>query len=151
MFRGLHEHTIDSKGRTHVPARFREVLLQQTPQDMPEQLIITTGVDPCLAAYTPEAWSEFEAKLASLSQFDPAVVQLKRIYVAGASECDIDKHGRILIPPVLRQYARLDRDVIWAGMVTTLELWSKQAWDARMLAGREDRSALARSMMELGL
>lgn len=151
MFRGLHEHTIDAKGRTHVPARFREVLLGQTPQDMPEQLIVTTGVDPCLVAYTPEAWSEFEGRLASLSQFDPAVVQLKRIYVAGASECDIDKHGRILIPPVLRQYAHLDRDIVWAGMVTMIEIWSKQAWDARMFAGREDRSALARAMMELGL
>ena len=151
MFRGLHEHTIDAKGRTHVPARFRDVLVQETPTDGPEQLIITTGIDPCLTAYTPRAWAAFESRLASLSQFDPAVVQLKRIYVAGASECDIDKHGRVLIPPVLRQYAGLDRDIVWAGMVTTLEIWSKPAWDARMLAGREDRTALARAMMELGL
>lgn len=152
MFRGLHEHSIDAKGRTAVPARFREVLAAQlSKKNAQEQLIITTGIDPCLVAYTPAQWAAFEAKLAGLSQFDPAIVQLKRLYVAPATECDIDKHGRLLLPPVLRQYAGLDKDIVWAGMVTTLEIWAKEAWDARMAASRQDRATLARSMTELGL
>lgn len=160
MFRGLHEHSIDAKGRINVPARFREVLSRQlvaspanpaVSEPAAEQLIITTGIDPCLVAYTPAQWEVFEARLAALSQFDPAVVQLKRIYVAGASECDIDKHGRLLIPPPLRQYAGLEKDVVWAGMVTTIEIWAKDAWDTRMAASREDRAAIARAMTELGL
>jgi MraZ protein len=160
MFRGLHEHSIDAKGRLNVPARFREVLARQLVPEPAnavaagapvEQLIITTGIDPCLVAYTPAQWELFEARLASLSQFDPAVVQLKRIYVAGASECDIDKHGRLLIPPPLRQYAALEKDVVWAGMVTTIEIWAKEAWDTRMAASRQDRAAIARAMTELGL
>src|SRR5688572_11491402 len=132
MFRGLHEHTIDAKGRTAVPARFRDVLARGLGDGAPEQLIITTGIDPCLVAYTPAQWGAFEAKLAGLSQFDPSVVQLKRIYVAPATECDIDKHGRLLLPPVLRHYAGLEKDIVWAGMVTTMEIWAKDAWDARM-------------------
>ena len=151
MFRGLHEHSIDAKGRISVPARFRDVLSRQTEPEAAEQLIVTTGIDPCLVAYTPQAWGAFEDKLAKLSQFDPAVVQLKRIYVAGATECDIDKHGRLLIPPVLRAYANLEKEVVWAGMVTVIELWNKDTWDARMAASREDRGAIARAMTELGL
>ena len=92
-----------------------------------------------------------QEKLAGLSQFDPAVVRLKRIYVAPASECDIDKHGRLLLPPVLRSYAGLDKDIVWAGMVNTLEIWAKDAWNARMAESREDPEALARAMTELGL
>lgn len=143
MFRGLHEHSIDAKGRTAVPARFRAQLA--------DQLIITTGMDACLVAYTPDQWEAFEARLAGLSQFDPAIVQLKRLYVAPATECDIDKHGRLLVPPVLRQYAGLDKDVVWAGMVTTIEIWAKEAWDARMAVSRQDRAGVARAMTELGL
>ena len=159
MFRGLHEHSIDAKGRTHVPARFRDVLARDTPTNASDMsspaaadtLIITTGLDPCLVAYTVPAWYAFEKRLAALSQFDAAVVQLKRIYVAFATECDIDKHGRLLIPPVLRQYAALDKDIVWAGMVTTIEIWAKEAWYERLATSRGDRATVAQAMAELGL
>src|SRR5262245_10763825 len=117
MFRGLYEHSIDGKGRTSLPVHFREVLAAE-PNGDKDSLIITTGIDRCLVAYPLPEWRAFEAKLAGLSQFDPAVVQLKRIYVAGATECPIDKHGRLLIPPMLREYAKLEGEVVWAGMVT---------------------------------
>src|SRR5688500_18443818 len=112
-FRGLYEHTIDAKGRTSLPARFREVVLGADGAGE-EPLIITTGFERCLVAYTRAEWQAFEAKLAALSQFDPAVVQLKRIYVAGATECAIDKHGRLMIPPMLREYAALEKNLVWA-------------------------------------
>src|SRR5690349_14786836 len=128
MFRGLHEHTIDAKGRTSLPLRLREALARgraaaaEEGADGEERLILTTGIDRCLVAYPIAEWQAFEARLAGLSQFDPAVVQLKRIYVAGAAEASLDKHGRLLIPPMLREYADLQRDVVWAGMVTHIEL-----------------------------
>lgn len=167
MFRGLHEHTMDAKGRTSFPSRFRDVLrAQQSPaaaQAEPpssaageadaseERLIITTGIDRCLVAYPPAEWEAFEQRLAGLSQFDPAVVQLRRIYVAGAHECSLDKHGRLLIPPMLREYAQLERDVVWAGMVTTIEVWAKGLWMEQMAASRQDRQGIAKALTELGL
>lgn len=151
MFRGLHEHSIDPKGRTQCPARFRDVLKKEAVEGDPEQLVITTGLDACLVAYTPTAWAAFEARLAALSQFDPAVVRLKRIYVASATECEIDRHGRLLLPPPLRHHAGLQKALVWAGMVTTCEIWDSAAWHTRLQASREDRSAIARALTELGL
>ena len=153
MFRGLYEHTIDPKGRTSFPARFRDLLdtADRNDADASDSLIITTGIDRCLVAYPVAAWNAFEAKLAALPQFDPAVVQLKRLYVAGATESQVDRHGRLMIPPVLREYARLERDVIWAGMVTTIELWAKEVWNEQVKELRSDPQAIARALGGLGL
>lgn len=166
MFRGLYEHSIDAKGRTSIPVRFRGALRSledgarddQDPQDgdgegggTHESLIITTGIDRCLVAYPVREWRAFEARLAGLSQFDPAVVQLKRIYVAGATDCPIDRHGRLLIPPMLREYAGLERELVWAGMVTTIEIWAKERWTEQVAVSRADPGAIARALTELGL
>jgi len=166
MFRGLYEHAIDAKGRTSLPLVLRDTL-NKFVTDAPrpslgsegedglaaatDTLIITTGIDRCLVAYPVPEWSALETKLAALSQFDPAVAQLKRIYVAGATECGIDKHGRLLIPPMLREYASLDKVVVWAGMVTTIEIWAKELWVEQVAASRADPKAIARAMTELGL
>lgn len=169
MFRGLHEHTIDAKGRVSLPQRFRELLdrnsghaearrgagADDTDDDNATgndpSLIITTGIDKCLVAYPKAEWEAFEARLAALPQFDPAVVQVKRIYVAGATECPIDKHGRLLIPPMLREYAGLGRDAVFAGMVATIEIWSKETWTEQSRLSRSDRQAVAQKLAELGL
>ncbi|MCK5688064.1 division/cell wall cluster transcriptional repressor MraZ [Myxococcota bacterium] len=151
MFRGLYEHTINEKGRTSLPSSLREELAISVPQGSEERLIITTGIDRCLVAYPPAEWEAFEKRLAGLSQFDPAVVQLKRIYVAGATECSLDKHGRLLIPAMLREYAGLERDVVWAGLVTTIELWDKERWLEQEKSNRQDPIAIANSLKELGL
>lgn len=156
MFRGLHEHTIDAKGRTSFPARLREALNNsddvgngETGEE--DRMIITTGIDRCLVAYPIAEWRAFEARLAALPQFDPAVVQLKRIYVAGATEVSLDKHGRLLIPPMLREYAELQQHVVWAGMVTTIELWAKERWAEQVAVSRANPGAVAKALGELGL
>jgi MraZ protein len=130
--------------------RFREAL-EGLSDDGPPRLVVTTGIDRCLVAYPEPEWSAFESRLAALSQFDPAVVTLKRIYVAGATECTIDKHGRLLIPPMLREYAGLSRDLVWAGMVTFIEIWSKDSWTEQAASARVNRTAIARALTELGL
>lgn len=156
MFRGLYEHTMDAKGRTSLPGLFRDVLAKNAAspdgaEGEESRLIVTTGIDRCLVAYPVAEWQAFEARLAGLSQFDPAVVQLKRIYVAGAAECVIDKHGRLLIPPMLREYAQLSSNLVWAGMVTTIEIWSKELWAEQAAAMRQDRGAIAKALTGLGL
>ena len=102
MFRGRYEHTVDPKGRTSLPSRFREILADRSD----DRLIVTTAIDaPCLIAYPFAEWQRFEERLMALPQFDPAVVKLKRVYVSSAMECSVDRNGRILIPPVLREHA----------------------------------------------
>lgn len=151
MFRGLYDHTIDAKGRTSLPVRFRSALQSFNGSGTPDVLIVTTGIDRCLVAYPENTWRDFENKLASLSQFDPNVVQLRRLYVAGATECVLDKHSRLMIPPMLREYAEIDRDIVWAGMVSTIEIWSKSLWQQQAMTSRENRQQIAQALSELGL
>lgn len=118
------------------------------------RLVITTALEPCLAAYPMREWLAFEERLSRLPQFDPAVSNLRRIYVSGAIECEVDKLGRLLIPATLRTYAGLDRDCVWAGMGNHIELWSKSRFDdlhASVLSDGEKRLAMARRLAELGL
>lgn len=118
------------------------------------RLVITTALDPCLAAYPMREWLAFEERLGRLPQFDPAVANLRRIYVSGAVECEVDKLGRLLLPAPLRAYAGLERDCVWAGMGNHIELWSKGRFDdlhASVLSDSEKRLAMARRLAELGL
>jgi transcriptional regulator MraZ len=142
LFLGTHAHTLDGKGRVSLPVRFREALGDG-------RLILTTNVDShgrCLVAYPASSWARFLARVADLPQFDEDVLLLKRLYVAGASECAIDALGRILVPPTLREHAELSREVIWAGMGRQIELWDKDRWTAL----RGDGS-LAQRLAKLGL
>ena len=134
MFRGVFEHQIDSKGRTSLPARLRETLVGTYD----ERLILTTALDPCLHAYPVREWELLEATLAKRNPMEAGVKTLMRLYVASAQECPIDKLGRVLIPPTLRAHAKLEKDVVWAGMVKVIELWSKSGWRQ---AQEEARSA----------
>ncbi len=150
MFRGRYEHSIDAKGRTSVPSRFREVMVAQGDS----KLVVTTGLDTCLVAYPMAEWLAFEKRLSELPRFDTDVVTLKRIYVSGAVECEIDKVGRILIPAALRKHARLQRDALWAGMGSYLELWAKESFeDLRqdVLSDEDRRLGIAKRLAELGL
>jgi MraZ protein len=147
MFRGRHEHTIDAKGRTSVPARYREALGAAAER----RIVLTSALDPCLVAYAPMEWSAFEDRLARLPQFDRAVQKLKRIYLSGAVECDIDDVGRILVPPTLRDHARLKKDVLWAGAGRYAELWDKDEWQKHFETTDEEKREIAARLAELGL
>jgi len=126
MFRGHFEHAIDAKGRTSIPSRFRDVLTAENDA----RLIVTPALfDPCLHVHPMRAWEDLEAKIAGLPQFDPNVVAFRRRYISAAVECEIDKMGRILIPPALREHAGLQKDALWAGMGQTIELWAKERWN----------------------
>jgi MraZ protein len=118
------------------------------------QLVLTTGLDSCLVAYPMVEWIAFERRLSELPQFDADVVTLKRIYVSGAVECDVDKVGRLLIPAALRKHAGLKRDALWAGMGSYIELWAKASFEdlrKEVLSDEERRLGIARRLAELGL
>ena len=147
MFRGVYEHQVDAKGRTSLPAKLRDVLVGSYD----ERLIVTTSLDPCLHAYPVREWEQLEASLSRRNPMEPGVKQLMRLYVAPAQEVTLDKLGRVLIPPALRAHAGLDKDVVWAGMVKVIELWSREGWakaqeDARNEA---DSAEVMRVLTEL--
>jgi MraZ protein len=147
MFRGRHEHTIDAKGRTSVPARYRDALDAAGEK----RIVLTSALDRCLQAYSPPEWSAFEERLAKLPQFDRVVQKLKRICVSGAVECDIDDVGRILVPPSLREHAGLRKEVLWAGSGRYAELWDKEEWLKNIETSDEERQSMAQRLAELGL
>lgn len=150
MFRGRYEHSIDAKGRTSVPSRFREVMVAGGDN----RLVLTTGLDRCLVAYPMSEWVAFEKRLSELPQFDADVVMLKRIYVSGAVECELDKVGRILIPAALRKHAGFSRDALWAGMGSYVELWAKEEFEGlrnEVLADDARQLEIKKRLAELGL
>ena len=159
LFRGLFEHSVDQKGRTSMPALLRDEFARLSGASELDddgsapgwRFVITTAIDRCLVAYPLLEWARFEEKLASLSQFDPALVQLRRVYIAAAVECGLDKHGRLMIPPMLREHAGISRELIWAGMGRMVELWSKDAWTREATSSRQDRGVIASKLSELGL
>ena len=147
MFRGRYEHTIDAKGRTSLPARYRDVLSSIGER----RVIVTSALDPCLVAYTAPEWTAFEERLAKLPQFDRAVQKLKRIYVSGAVECEVDDSGRILIPQTLRDHAKLQKDVLWAGNGKYAELWDAEQWKKFFETDDDERQQISARLAELGL
>ncbi|WP_394826410.1 division/cell wall cluster transcriptional repressor MraZ [Pendulispora albinea] len=147
MFRGRYEHSIDAKGRTSLPARYRDHLAALGER----RIVLTSALDPCLVAYAMPEWTAFEEKISKLPQFDRAVQKLKRIYVSGAVECEVDDSGRILVPPTLREHASLQKDVLWAGAGKYAELWDKAAWKQAFETTEDERRDISARLAELGL
>lgn len=146
MFRGRYEHTIDNKGRISLPAKFREVL---AGKDDPR--LIITNFDGCLYAYPFSEWERLEEKMSSLSLVKKEVNSFLRFFISGASECGVDKLGRITIPPVLRNYAFLEKDIVIAGMLKRFEVWSREKWGEVMKKSDEEIDKIGDVLSELGI
>jgi MraZ protein len=150
LFLGSFEHTLDGKGRVALPARFRDALA--AVGDL--RLILTTNVDPggqCLVAYPLKEWQAFQERIAALPQFDEAVIRLKRLHVAGASECAPDRQGRILVPPVLREYAGLKEQVLFAGLGPSIEIWDRMRWEEERARAKQSLAEINAAIARLGL
>ena len=147
MFSGVFQHSIDAKGRTSLPAKFRETLSAQGA----DKLFITRDlIDDCLLAFAPAAWTKVAEKVAARSMFDPDARKVARLFFAPAHECPVDKLGRILIPPSLRESAGLVEEITWAGQVERIEIWAPPKWAAEQKKARESESGeqLARRLSE---
>lgn len=146
MFRGQFQHTIDGKGRVSLPSRFRDALLC----DGDARMVITPApFDPCLHLYPFRAWEEFERKIADLPSLDPTIVRFRRIYVSPAIELELDRAGRVLLPPSFREKAQLQREVLFAGMGRILEVWSQERWDEATAMSAEEMASFKASVQEL--
>ncbi len=141
MFMGEYNHTIDAKGRLIVPSKFREIL--------GDVFVVTKGLDGCLFVYDNEEWKRFEEKLRSLPITNKEARQFVRFFLAGATEAEVDKQGRILIPNVLREFAALTKDVVLVGVGSRIEIWGKERFED--VAAFEDMDEIAEHMAELGL
>ncbi|MBI4517370.1 MAG: division/cell wall cluster transcriptional repressor MraZ [Deltaproteobacteria bacterium] len=118
---------MDDKGRVSVPAKFRDFLLAASAG----RVVITNFFSEsarCLDAYPYPAWVEFEKRLRERPQFDNKMMRFQNYYLAGAHECEIDKQGRILLPPALRTYAGLARDVTFVGIGEKFRIWDRGVW-----------------------
>ena len=127
MFHGSFEHTLDAKGRLSIPSKFREVLLGKGD----DRIMITNFViegTRCLDVYPLDEWLRFEEEIRKKPKFDRRVMQFQNYYLANASECVVDKQGRILIPPPLRHYANLKRDVMLVSALDKFRVWDQEAW-----------------------
>ena len=142
MFMGQYEHTIDAKGRTIIPAKYREGL--------GETFIITRGLDGCLYLYPSDAWQEFAYKLQSL----PSTLQNRKIqrqFLSKAMEVSLDKQGRILVPALHREMADLEKDVVFVGMMNRVELWDKARYNTEETEEDEELLASAMDTLDISL
>jgi transcriptional regulator MraZ len=121
MFLGEYEHTIDDKNRLTLPARFRESLAAG--------VVLTRGLDECLDVYPREDWNRLvDARLAPLDPFSREARDLKRFFFSAAADAELDRQGRVLVPPALMKHAKLEREVVVAGVHDHLEIWDRGAW-----------------------
>ena len=121
MLIGEYNHSIDTKGRVFMPAKFRE--------DLGERFVVTRGIGKCLFVFSLEEWKALAAKLKEIPLADRSLQVFLRAFYASASECEVDKQGRILIPQRLRDIAGIQKEVTVIGVMSRVELWSREAWE----------------------
>jgi len=127
MFRGANKLTLDVKGRLAMPTRYRERLQERCGG----KLVVTVDKDQCLLIYPFPDWEDIERKLMKLPSLNPQARRLQRLMVGHATELDLDGNGRILLPPSLREYGLLTRDVMLIGQGLRFERWDETRWNER--------------------
>lgn len=141
MFMGEYQHNIDTKGRVIVPAKFRE--------DLGDVFVVTRGLDQCLFAYPMDEWRIMEDKLKKLPLTKKDARAFTRFFFSGAVECEVDKQGRINIPPSLRQYAALEKACSVIGVSNRVEIWSESIWTSYVEESEDSFAEIAENMMDI--
>lgn len=121
MFMSEYNHSLDAKGRLIIPAKYRE--------ELGNEFIVTKGLKDCLWVFPLSGWETFMESLSTLPKINVNTGKLLRHFSAGATCCELDKQGRILLPANLRKFADLDKDVVLAGVMERIEIWDKTKWD----------------------
>lgn len=148
MFRGSSFHTIDVKGRIIIPARFREVIDREGSGG-----VMISAMDGCLYAYPYSEWGKIENKILSLAEKSESMRRFRRVFIGGAFDCAIDKQDRILIPPSLRNYSGLEKEIVLVGALDHFEIWSRTNWDSENQNMFEDlkKEEVRNEIAQLGL
>lgn len=124
MFRGITSAKIDPKGRIVMPTRYRDRLLMGS-----NSVIVTIDTeDRCLLLYPIREWEEIEAKLAALPSFNAAARRIQRLLIGHATDIEMDAQGRLLLPPLLREYANLSKKAVLVGQGKKFEIWDETHW-----------------------
>jgi len=151
MFRGHSERNLDPKGRLMLPPDYREEVLRHSP----EGRLMLTNFDGCVVGYTLPQWAAIEESFSRVNVLNATLRRIQRFVISGAVEVELDKQGRILVPPYLRSYAKLDKDCILAGVVTKFEIWDKSTFEGQRKETEDnldtDLAALADAGFELRL
>jgi MraZ protein len=127
VFRGATKLNLDDKGRLVIPTRYREQIAERSQG----RLVITVDRDPCLLIYPLPDWEQIERKLMSLPTLQPQVRKLQRVMVGHATDLELDGHGRLLVPPELREFAGLGKNSMLIGQGNRFELWDEARWNER--------------------
>ncbi|RXK81217.1 division/cell wall cluster transcriptional repressor MraZ [Filimonas effusa] len=117
-FLGEYEATLDAKGRFLLPAGFKK----QLPEGE-NSFVITRGLEKCLSLYPVKSWEPIYNKISQLNDFDPKVRQFRRQFLGGATEIELDSASRLLLPPTLKEYAGLSKDIILVAATDKIEIW----------------------------
>ncbi len=141
MFMGEYNHTVDAKGRLIVPSKFREQL--------GDEFVVTKGLDGCLFVYENTEWKVLEEKLHTLPLTNANARKFSRFFLAGATSCEVDKQGRILLPQILRDFAGIEKDAVLVGVGSRIEIWARERWlEANSY---DDMEEIAENMEGLGI
>ncbi|QBR83920.1 division/cell wall cluster transcriptional repressor MraZ [Legionella israelensis] len=128
MFRGINAITIDTKGRLAMPTRYRDAL----GEGERKSLVITIDTEEtCLLLYPASQWQLIEDKLQKLPSFNATARRIQRLLIGHATDVELDANGRVLVPPVLREYAKLEKKVVMIGQGNKFEVWDEQLWQSR--------------------
>lgn len=136
---GEYQHTVDTKGRLIIPAKYRDAL--------GDAFVITRGLDNCLFGYPMDEWRKLEEKLKELPMTKKDARAFARFFFSGATEVDLDKQGRINIPAPLIQHAHLEKDCVIVGVSSKIEIWSKDAWEKYFSESAESFDDIAENMI----
>lgn len=143
MLIGQYSHTIDDKKRLSLPGKWRSLF--------GKRLVMTRGLDSCLFIYTSKEWGNIATKLAQTSMGSKDARDLNRFFLSGATEIDIDSSGRVLIPDYLKDFANLDKEVIFAGLYNRAEIWNEKEWDKKQKEVSEKADTVASKLQEIGM
>lgn len=143
MLIGEHKHTLDPKKRLAIPAKFRK--------EMGKSVVVTHGLDNCLFVYPTKQWEKIAEKLANLSLGQADTRGFNRFMLAGAVEAEVDSMGRILIPDFLKEFAKLEEEVVVTGVHTRLELWDSALWAEYKARVAAQADSLAQKLGEIGV
>ncbi len=143
MLMGEFQHTLDDKSRLIIPAKFR--------QELGEKFVITRGLDGCLFGYAPKTWEQLEEKLSSLPLAKKEARTFVRFFYSAATECEVDKQGRVKIPLPLKKHGQLEKDCIVIGVSNRIEIWDAARWLAFSEEAAESFDEISENMIDFGL
>jgi len=146
MFRGHVYRTLDTKGRLILPPEFREIVLSQDEAGR----IMLTNLDGCVVGYTYPKWLELEQSFNEINLLNRRLRDFQRFFISGAKEVVMDSQARILIPPHLRKYAKLNREVVLAGVGHKFEIWDQERFEMQISKVEEDFDSLIDDLYQNG-